>query len=450
MKSFRLPLLIRTLSLPAVTLLAPLSVWADTTISSDFTQNGGTFTVSPPTLLVTHESNDPTLTLTNGAAASWVGATIVGNLNGESGNMEVLNGSSVFNDAPLSGVTIGSYGSITVLRGEAHIGLNTGASGTALISGNGSQWEVKNTFNVGTSGTGSVVVSDGGSVISTATIIGRNNGSQGEATVTGAGSQWTINGNYGENLSVGLFNGSKGELTIADGGSVTATNGSVRIGSGVGSQGKVTVSGTNSQWNVSSDVPADLFSVGHSGMGELIIMEGGRVAVAGGTSAIGYDAGSGSVTVTGEGSTWEAGSSLSIGVYFSSTNNTLTIEDSALVKAGNLSFGNGGNNHLRLDGGYIALFGDKTTTVGNFITAGRIQLWDGSAWTTATAEDVVLTYYANDAGGEAAALAATGYSGLGGYTVATVQAVPEPSTATLLLLGAGALAFRLRRRPHGE
>ncbi len=297
-----------------------------------------------------------------------------------------------------------------------------------------------------------MTVSDGGSVSSGGGTIGRSNGSLGVATVTGASSQWSINGNYANNLVVGLRDGSQGELTIANGGRVVVTDGSAQIGHNSGSQGKLTVSGTNSQLSLSSASSFN-FNVGNNGAGELIVTSGGKVSVSGGQSFIGAESGSqGTATVSGEGSTWETSGYLRVGVYFGSNNNILTIDDGGLVKVGDaigetITFSSGSpDSYLRIDGGYIALFGDQNVNIANLLTAGRIQLWDGSEWITAVTEDVEVTFYANNPTGEAAAEAATGYSGLGGYTVATIQSVPEPSTWALIGLGAAALIFARRKR----
>ena len=130
---------------------------------------------------------------------------------------------------------------------------------------------------VGYGGSGSLTISDGGSVSNTYGYIGDYSGSTGTVEVSGTGSTWT---NSGE-LYVG-FNGT-GSLTISDGGSVTNTNG--YVGYFPGSTGTVEVSGTGSSWNNSGDL-----TVGYDGSGT-VTQNDGHVNV-GGTLYLATDTGS--------------------------------------------------------------------------------------------------------------------------------------------------------------
>ncbi len=230
-----------------------------------------------------------------------------------------------------------------------------------------------------------------------------------------------------------------GSVTVGGGTLETSTNLTMDGGGSLLVDGGHVLGGT---WNGSFTV------VGASGTGSMLV-DGGLVTSAG--STIGFEStGKGTATVTGLGSQWIVSDNLTVGRQGS--DNTLIIANEGLVKVGNSSgetiafstMSGANNNSLRLADGYIALFGNQTTYIGELIGDGSIQLWNGSAWVTATAEDVDIAYYATDAEGEAA----TGYSGLGGYTVATggVQAVPEPGTSALLALGLGALLFRRRMK----
>ena len=88
-------------------------------------------------------------------------------------------------------------------------------------------------------------------------------------TVTGPGSSW-INGPSG-GLNIGSFG--TGTLTIANGGRViNITNFAANIGNGAGSQGTVTVTGAGSTWSNSSGV-----NIGNLGTGTLTIADGGIV-----------------------------------------------------------------------------------------------------------------------------------------------------------------------------
>lgn len=365
MKSFRLPLFLRTLGLPAVTLLAPLSAWADTTISSDFTQNGGTFTVSPPTLLVTHGSNDPTLTLTNGANASWEGATIIGNLAGESGNLEILGGSTLANSG--SG-NLGTYGSVTISRGHGYLGLDAGSSGTALVSGAASTWTNSRGLSVGLRGAGILSIENGGSVSTNASdYIGPLSGSHGTVTVTGAGSTWT-NSSIGFDLRLGGLG--VGVLNIENGGSVSSAY-TAYFGYFATGHGMATVAGAGSTWTNTAG-----FRVGYEGTGILTIEDGGSVS-SGSNVSIGTSNGSsGTATVTGAGSTWNSSGLL---IVANSGTGILNISDGGSVSntGGHIGNSNGSSGEVTVTGE-----GSLWTNTGNLILGGT-TLTDQ---TTATGE----------------------------------------------------------------
>lgn len=153
------------------------------------------------------------------------------------------------------------------------------------------------------------------------------------------------------------------------------------------------------------------------------------------------------MTVTGSGSQWLNTGNLRLGNNPSASGNALTIADGGLVKVGgSLTVGGGTNNFLRLDRGFFALLNDQTSTVSNFITGGKVQTLSGTDWTVnKTPANFLLGYYATDE----AAQAVTGYGGLGGYTILTTAAVPEPTTSCMALTGlacGGYTMWRRRRR----
>lgn len=256
--------------------------------------------------------------------------------------------------------------------------LLTGASGTY------------NSLYVGIAqspGGGSIAISGGNLVgVSTTYLSAHQGGGEGHVTVTNAGT-WNASilrvGNWGSNAS----------LSIASGGSVSSDGGVIGLG------------------NKSVTPSSDYFSTGNS------------------------------VTVSGTDSTWTSGQ---VGVGSYGSGNTLLIEDGGLVQVTSAaaysvfvsyeveSF----NNYIRLDGGYLAWSGDQTANIASFVNDGQIQLWNGAGWETIAAAN--YAYFASAAEAEAV----TGRSGLGGYTVVSSQAVPEPGTSVLLFLGAGILASR--------
>lgn len=186
----------------------------DTVITENTTWNGGTHDPDQDAvLLISDAIENPTLTLTNGASASWEGATVVGNLDGEFGRLVIEGASTVSNTG--NPFNLGPYGDETVWRGMGFIGLNAGSAGEALVTGAGSSWTSSSWLVVGYGGAGKLEIASGGVAFSTGGSLGEFSGSVGEVLVTGAGSTWT---NFSE-----LYVGWEGAATveIADGGAVS-------------------------------------------------------------------------------------------------------------------------------------------------------------------------------------------------------------------------------------
>jgi T5SS/PEP-CTERM-associated repeat protein len=138
-----------------------------------------------------------------------------------------------------------------------------------------------------------------------------------------------------------------------------------------------------------------------------------------------------SALITGAGSRLDVGNVIYVGNKGSS--NTLAIADSALVKLDGYDIrfdwvAPATNNYLRLQAGYFAWAGSRAGSIAS--KEGYIQLWDDAAAEYKTLSDLTpeertalnysVTYYADDASAEVA----TGYSGLGGYTVVTGGILP--------------------------
>ena len=156
------------------------------------------------------------------------------------------------------------------------IGNLPGGVGTVTVTGPGSSWTNVNSVVVGGQGTGTLIIQggataeDGTTVGSAGTSIGQSAGSTGTVIVSGPGSSW-INGPQG-GLNIG--SSGTGTLIIANGGSVIDITPSLtNIGNGASGQGTVTVTGAGSLW---SDITG--IRIGNSGTGTLTIAEGGIVA----------------------------------------------------------------------------------------------------------------------------------------------------------------------------
>ena len=181
-------------------------------------------------------------------------------------------------------LTIQSGG--TLANSFGTIGNLPGGVGTVTVTGPGSSWSTAGSIVVGGLGTGTLVIQGGAmaqdGVSSGGGSIGLSAGSTGTVIVTGPGSSW-ING-PSNGLNVGSFG--TGTLTIANGGRVIDITALVsNVGNGPGSQGTVTVTGAGSLW---SDIAG--FRIGNSGTGTLTIADGGIVT--GPTVTIAANAGS--------------------------------------------------------------------------------------------------------------------------------------------------------------
>jgi len=258
--------------------------------------------------------------LINEATASWLGATVVGGLTGESGNLEILSGSSVNNFGSGVSTELGTYGGSTVRTGKGYIGLNAGSSGSVLVSGVNSEWTNYSTLRVGHYGTGELIIENGGSVSHTTSNIGSSSSGNGTAIVTGTGSTWTN--------SSGLVIGSTGTgaLLIENGGSVSNNHG--YIGNNTDSSGTVTVTGIGSTWTNNGTL-----WVGSSGTGELTVENGGVVTTRTLVASLANLHGNGTI---------HANSLIVDGI-------DLTFDSPASLEQ-SFSFGSGGQIHLDFNG----------------------------------------------------------------------------------------------------
>ena len=183
-------------------------------------------------------------------------------------------------------------------------------------------WNVGGDLAVGDDNPGTLTIDAGGTVSNDWAFIG--NTSSGTVTVQGSdgsgnASTWTSSGQ----LYIGTNPGSDGTLNILNGGVVT-NGGGVLIADDINTTGTVTVSGPGSTWD---SVRPLSFQIGVRGNGTMQIDNGGVVRT--GQGLIGREVGSvGHVTVTGPGSTWTPDNNIYVG--FEGTG-TLDVLDGATV-----------------------------------------------------------------------------------------------------------------------
>lgn len=245
-------------------------------------------------------------------------------------------------------LTVGASGTGTLLitnggqvsNADAYIGDQPGSKGTVTvsgrdISGNASTWNNGSTIYIGNSGTGTLLIQDGGVVNTGWAIIGGDNGGTGSVTVSGHDSDGRASTwNTTNPLFVGR--GGTGTLSILDGGVVNSDQG--LIGSSAGPN-SVTVSGRDINGHASTWNAANNIYVGYSGNGTLTVADGavvGTIGSGGGAASIyiGHDVGSqGTVTVSsGNGNVSRLSASDRIEVGLGGTG-TMTVGNGGFVSA---------------------------------------------------------------------------------------------------------------------
>lgn len=171
---------------------------------------------------------------------------------------------------------------------------------TPVLVGPDSPWNLTTRLKVGDTGSGGLALTEGGQIVSSAPIhIGSSAGSEGIITVSGSNPSGTLASTLtGGELRAG-YSG-KGTLSITGGGQVNAY--SLLAGSEAGSHGIVEVTGPGSRINAPNLI------VGYRGAGEMRIADGGEVGSTNSYAIIGgIDASTGKVLVEGAGSTFYTG-----------------------------------------------------------------------------------------------------------------------------------------------
>ena len=292
-------------------------------------------------------SGTGTLCISNGGSASSRYGVRIGASINSTGSVSVSGAGSVLTNSN-SNVWIGpGSGTLSVTNGGtvtnniAYIGYSSDDSrGCVTVSGAGSRWINNGELMVGSSGNGMLTVSDGGRVSNTDGYIGGSRNAAGSVTVSGSGSKWQSS----RGIYVGDFG--EGTMTVSDGGQVSNGGWNSWIGHYSNSTGSVTVSGAGSTWDNGLSL-----SIGGYGAGTLKITNGARVTCYNGN--IGYGSTStGTVTVSGAGSAWNNTSSLmALSVGFDG-NGTLNITNGGSVTSscGYIGFGSGSTGSVTVSG----------------------------------------------------------------------------------------------------
>jgi T5SS/PEP-CTERM-associated repeat protein/autotransporter-associated beta strand protein len=197
-------------------------------------------------------------------------------------------------------------------------------------------------------------------------------------TVDGTGSFWSMPTTKSVIFYAGC-NGT-GTVSITNGGTVTGAANS-HIGWGRSAAGTVTVDGAGSKW--SPGTSTSTLYVGSSGNGLLNITNGGSVSDATVTMGSNLDVlvGTGMVTVNGAGSTWTTTGAVNVGQY---GNGTVNLVNGGVVSGNTITCGQSSSTAggtINFDGGTLKAYSSSLSA--NWITkgagAGNIYVKEGGA-----------------------------------------------------------------------
>lgn len=253
-------------------------------------------------------------------------------------------------------------GAILVSAGSL-LGNGAGLAGRAVVDAG--TWDQYGWRRIGGSGTGSLIVKNGGKISDTTAWIGFDYDSVGAVTIRDAGSTWKNS----EKLWIGRLGA--GTLDILEGGRVSTAM-EIYVGGSFSSQGTVTVDGSGSTLSSLSRLfvgGSDAFDTDEGGQGTLMVSNGGQVNSAG--VYVGYLGAQGDVTVTGSGSLMDVSGALTLG-FLSGADGALTISDGGKVRVTGLtnigSFAGSGTLNIGASAGQTA------KAPGAIVTADRIGM----------------------------------------------------------------------------
>ena len=262
------------------------------------------------------------LTVGTGNPATTLGQV---SISGSGARTDVTSSLTVGNTAA-GFINVSGGGLLNASGAATTIGSQVGSQGYIGISGAGSQFILSNTAVVGSSGPGALSVSGGGTATGSILLVGTNNGSTGNVVqVDGVGSAINLSG-ASAGVSLGSGNGAQGALRITNGGhlninsSGTGTVPGFTVGGRTSTgSGTAIVDGAGSQILISGDSTSTLypgFTVGRGGSGDLQILNGGKITITNnaagtggfnvggiaGSAGNGFPVGTGTITVSGPGS----------------------------------------------------------------------------------------------------------------------------------------------------
>ncbi|WP_428304606.1 hypothetical protein [Lacipirellula sp.] len=297
------------LALPIAAILAPTVQAALQTV--------GNVTPAPPTAggnvaapLIIGDSSFGSVALTATTSINVTGGSAtIGDDAGVSGLLSI-NGFNT-NFATANDITIGNrgFGSLTVAAqgrvtttDDVFLGVEDGGKGDLFLDGFGTTLNAGDDLVIGQAGVGMMQVSSAAVVFADATTIGSVVTGDGIVTLTGNGTWWR------QDSTMMVGDAGAGTLQILTQARIETTN--ATLGGAASGRGTATISGVGSHWKISGSL-----TVGASGQATYSILEGGRVTNTGAAKIAGVAGSEATALVSGAGSSWQVGTTLTVGEF---------------------------------------------------------------------------------------------------------------------------------------
>jgi outer membrane autotransporter protein len=349
-----------------LTLTGTSSYDSTTTVSAGaLTVSGASGAVTTSKLNVSGASG-ATLALQGGGKLTTTGTSNdsvwVGYNSGYSGTVTVSGDGSRLTSGGDLKLGLAGSGSMAVSDGGAVSVVGTlflaqgalASAGSLTVAGDGSSVSVGGGLLIGATGSGAMTVSDGGavSVAGYLSMGAYNSTASGFLTITGDGSSVTA----GTGATVG--SGGTGSLTVSDGGQFLVTNGGVGAGAGGNTHGDIVITGAGSLMQASFVQIGYVSTVAST----MTVSAGGGVETQLGMIGV-LAGGAGTVTVTGAGSRWTNSADFYFGAGGAATG-TLTIADGGTVSTGSgVSYTLGASSKVSTSTVYLAYSAGSVATL---------------------------------------------------------------------------------------
>ncbi|TWU29949.1 hypothetical protein [Bythopirellula polymerisocia] len=210
--------------------------------------------------------NGGTAITNTSAAILGDGANGIGGvtLDGFGSNWSLVSGGA---DLTIADAGIGSLfvtnNAVLNVNDDTFLGVSANSMGRGRVTDLGSVWNNGDDMTIGGSGLGIMEVLNGGQLISDAANVGANATGEGRVTVAGDLSRWQLAGST-------IGSSGFGSVTVSDAGRIFSSS-SVTLANSASSRAEVLVDGTSSQWNISGSMSSN------SGDAQVTISNGGRI-----------------------------------------------------------------------------------------------------------------------------------------------------------------------------